>query len=83
MVASNRINIEGLPVTGIVTIQDRTIFTNKDQSTTSRDLTRPVKTTEPTLQCVVEIGIPRLDAKRTVKAAPISIEKPLKREKKV
>ena len=38
-------------------------------------------TTEPTLQWVVLIGIPRLDAKRTVSAEPISITKPLKQTK--
>lgn len=37
----------------------------------------PTNTTEPTLQCVVEIGNPILLAKRTVIAAPISIVKPL------
>ena len=66
-----------LPVTGIVTTHEMTIFTNSDQSTTSRDLTRPVNTTEPTLQCVVETGMPKFDATRTVNAAPISIQKPL------
>lgn len=38
----------------------------------------PTNTTEPTLQCVVLMGIPILDASRTVKAAPISIVNPLK-----
>lgn len=38
----------------------------------------PTNTTEPTLQWVVEIGIPILLAKSTVSAAPISMVKPLK-----
>lgn len=38
----------------------------------------PTNTTEPTLQCVVEIGRPILLAIKTVIAAPISIVNPLK-----
>ena len=37
----------------------------------------PTKTTEPTLQWVVLIGSPILEAMRTVNAAPISIVKPV------
>lgn len=43
----------------------------------TRDLVYPTNTTEPTLQCVVEIGKPILLANKTVIAAPISIVNPL------
>ena len=66
------------PVTGSVTIHARIILRNMDQSTFSFDLKRPTKTMEPILQCVVLIGIPMFDATNTVKAEPISIQKPLK-----
>ena len=46
------------------------------------DLTKPTKITEPTKQCVVLIGIPRLDARSTVKIVPNSMMKPLKLYKK-
>ena len=39
-----------IPVTGTVTIQAIMMFLNRDQSTDSFDRTRPVNTTEPTLQ---------------------------------
>ena len=64
-------------VTGTVTIQAIIIFLNKDQSTDSFDLTRPVNTTEPTLQCVVETGICNKDAPKTVIALAISMTNPL------
>ena len=67
---------------GIVTTQEITIFLNNDQSTTSLDLIRPTKTTDPTLQCVVLTGIPKFDASRTVRADPISIAKPLEAQMK-
>ena len=67
-----------IPVIGIVTNHDITIFPNNFQLTTSLERKRPTKTTEPTLQCVVDIGIPRFDANNTVSAEPISIAKPLK-----
>ena len=44
--------------------------------------TLPIATTDPTLQCVVLIGMPMLDARRTVAAAPISIVKPLQNKKR-
>jgi len=53
------------------------MFRKRDQSTLSRDLTRPVNTIEPTLQWVLLIGRPMLDATSTVSADPISIQKPL------
>ena len=66
------------PVTGTVTIHAIIIFLNKDQSTDSFDRTRPVKTTEPTLQWVVDTGILKIDAVSTVIALAISMTKPLK-----
>lgn len=69
------------PEAGRVTTHARMMFLNSDQSTLSLDLTRPTNTMEPTLQCVVEIGIPTYDATRTVNAAPSSIQKPLKNRK--
>jgi hypothetical protein len=51
------------------------------QSTPCLDeLAQPTNTTDPTLQCVVLIGIPIFEARRTVNAAPISIVNPLKAE---
>lgn len=72
--------------TGTVTSQAYTIDLKSFQST-AFSLTPlvsvlafeyPTNTTDPTLQCVVEIGNPILLANRTVIAAPISIVKPLK-----
>lgn len=68
------------PVTGRVTSQARMMLRNKCQSTFSRDRNRPTKTTLPTLQCVVLMGIPTLLATKTVKAEPISMQKPLEKE---
>ena len=65
------------PANGMVTTHASMTFLNNDQSTTSLDRTLPTMTTEPTLQWVVLIGIPRLEAHRTVSAEPISITKPL------
>ena len=70
------------PETGSVTHHARMIFLKSFQSTDSRDLTRPTRTTEPTLQCVVLIGIPIFDATITVSALPTSIQNPLKRKGK-
>ena len=68
---------------GNVRTQDRMIFLKRDQSTLSLDLTRPTPTTEPTLQWVLLMGIPILEATSTVKAAPISIQNPLKERRNV
>ena len=46
----------------MVTTQANITFLNRDQSTTSLDRTLPTITTEPTLQWVVLIGIPRFEA---------------------
>ena len=54
-----------------------TMLLNKSQLTTSLERTRPTITTLPTLQCVVDTGIPRFDARSTVNAEPISMQKPL------
>ena len=70
------------PVIGSVTSQANTIFRNNDQSTLSRDRKRPTKTTEPTLQWVVLMGTPMLEAIRTVSAEPISIQNPLEKRHK-
>jgi hypothetical protein len=59
------------------------MFLKSFQSTDSRDLTLPTMTTEPTLQCVVLIGIPIFEATMTVNALPTSIQKPLKRKEKM
>lgn len=70
------------PAIGKVTNQATTIFRNSFQSTPCRDRNQPTNTIDPTLQWVVDIGIPAFDAKRTVKAEPTSIQKPLKEKKK-
>lgn len=52
-------------------------YLKSPQSTPCRlDLAQPTKTTEPTLQCVVEMGRPALEASKTVKAEPISMVNP-------
>jgi len=66
------------PATGSVTSQATTMLRNIDQSTFSRARNLPTNTTEPTLQWVVLIGMPTLDAMRTVSAEPISMQNPLK-----
>ena len=66
-----------IPVIGTVTAQAIIIFLNKDQSTDSLERMRPVKTTEPTLQCVEDTGIFNKDAPKTVIALANSITKPL------
>lgn len=68
------------PEMGRVTSQASTMLRKIDQSTFSRDRNRPTNTTEPTLQCVVLMGRPILDATRTVSADPISIQKPLQQQ---
>ena len=79
-VRSNKaiIAAENPPAAGNVTTHEKMIFLNSDQSTLSFDLTRPTLTTEPTWQCVELTGMPTLDAKRTVRAAPSSMQNPLK-----
>ena len=66
---------------GRVNTHDNIIFLNKLQSTFSLERKRPTNTMEPTLQWVLLMGIPRFEATSTVKAAPISIQNPLKIEK--
>ena len=65
------------PAIGSVTSHARTMLRKIDQSTFSRDRKWPTKTTEPTLQWVVLMGMPMLDAINTVSADPISMQKPL------
>jgi len=67
------------PDIGNVTSHAMTMFRKMDQSTFSRARNRPTKTTDPTLQCVVLMGTPTLEATSTVSAEPISIQKPLQR----
>ena len=62
---------------GTVTTQAMKMFLNRDQSTLECERTRPTTTMEPTLQWVVEMGMPILEATRTVSAAPTSMQKPL------
>ena len=62
---------------GRVTTQAMTMLRNKDQSTLALDLSLPTSTMEPTLQWVVEMGRPSLEAASTVRAAPTSMQNPL------
>ena len=64
-------------VAGKVTTHALKIPLNKRQSTARLVRTNPVAQTDPTWQCVVLMGIPRLEAIRTVVADPSSIAKPL------
>ena len=68
------------PEMGSVTSHAMMMFLKSFQSTLSLARTRPTDTMEPTLQCVVEMGIPAFDATSTVRAAPISIQNPLRAE---
>jgi len=66
------------PDIGNVTSHAMTMLRKMDQSTFSRARNRPTNTTDPTLQCVVLMGMPTFEATSTVSAEPISIQKPLK-----
>ncbi|GFR22537.1 hypothetical protein TNCT_208501 [Trichonephila clavata] len=79
------INAEKIAVNGSVTNQASTILRNNFKSTSLVLLVRaqPTNTTDPTLQWVVLIGKPNLEAIKTVVADPISIVKPLKKRIKV
>ncbi len=75
---SNAINAAAIPpLIGKVNSQDKMIFLNRLQSTFSFDRKRPTNTIDPTLQCVLLIGRPKLEATNTVNAAPISMQNPL------
>lgn len=65
------------PAAGKVTNHAARILRNIPQLTLSLERARPTNTTEPTLQCVVDIGRPILLAINTVRAEPISIQTPL------
>lgn len=79
------------PATGNVTSHAKMMDRNKDQSTfffssplstvvvvvVSSPKIHPTKTTLPTIQCVLDIGIPNLLANNTVIAAELSTVKPL------
>ena len=73
-------------VNGTVRIQAMAILPNSFQSTDClgwslqpiiRARKAPTQTTDPTLQWVVLMGIPALDAKSTVAAEPISMLNPV------
>lgn len=65
------------PEAGNVTSHAIKMLRKMPQFTLSFDRALPTPTTDPTLQCVVEIGRPILLATRTVSAAPISMHTPL------
>ncbi len=67
-------------VAGRVTTQALKMPLNRRQSTARLVRTNPVAQTDPTWQCVVLIGIPRLEAIRTVVAEPSSMAKPLQKQ---
>lgn len=66
---------------GRVTIQAKAIPMKSLQLTLFFSRKKPTKTTEPTRQCVVEMGRPALLAINTVIAAPNSMHIPLKMTK--
>ena len=68
---------ESPAATGRVTIQATMMLMKSFQLTLDLERQRPTQTTEPTLQCVVEMGIPKLLAISTVTADPSSIHTPL------
>ena len=67
-------------VIGTVKIQALKMPLKRRQSTACLERTKPTAQTEPTRQWVVLIGMPRLEAIRTVIAAPILIARPLYKE---
>lgn len=72
------------PATGRVTSHAKMIDRNSDQSTffsSSPPNAHPTNTTLPTMQCVLEMGIPSLLANKTVVAAELSTVKPLLSER--
>ena len=71
------------PLMGRVSTQAKMMFLKMDQSTLSLARTRPTNTIEPTLQWVLLMGIPMLEAMSTVRAAPSSMQNPLKEKRKV
>lgn len=73
----NCTSAEMAAVMGTVTAHAAMILLNSDQSTDSLERTRPVITTEPTLQCVDETGMFNRDAPSTVIALASSMTKPL------
>lgn len=70
------------PDAGKVTTQAMKMFLKSDQLTLSLERTRPTKTMEPTLQWVVETGMPSWEAIKTVRADPSSMKKPLEGQKR-
>lgn len=72
------------PAKGKVTSQAKIIVRKSVQSTffplCSSGFIQPTKTTLPTMQCVLEIGMPNLLAIRTVVAELVSTVKPLENE---
>lgn len=72
------------PAIGNVTSQAKMMVRNSDQSTLPPSVwsvfIQPANTTLPTIQCVLEIGMPSLLAMRTVVAELVSTVKPLQRE---
>lgn len=65
---------------GSVRTHASTMERNSFQSTAVLERAQPTNTMDPTLQWVVLIGRPILEARSTVAAAPISMQKPLERE---
>lgn len=66
------------PATGKVTTQAKNIVRNNDQSTfLPSPNVHPTNTTLPTKQWVLDTGMPNFVASKTVKAAELSIVKPL------
>lgn len=75
---SHMLKAEIAPATGSVTSHAKMIDLNSDQSTfLPSPNAQPTNTTLPTMQCVLEIGMPSLLANSTVNAAELSTVKPL------
>lgn len=67
------------PATGNVTNHAYTIDRKRCQSTFLAPKKNPMETKLPTMQCVLETGIPNLLAIKTVTADEVSTTKPLRR----
>ena len=62
---------------GTVSIQDMTIEPRKPMFNASNPLARPTPVTDPTTIWLDEMGIPNIDARKTVEAVAKLTEKPL------
>ncbi len=61
---------------GMVRIHAQTMLPATPQRTAEADCTAPTPTIEPVMVCVVDTGIPNAVATKSIKAPPVSAQKP-------